>query len=159
DNSTYILGRIKVSPMTSATSPSNRLDATFGGALNLKGYETAVEKPDTGIEGQRRLVLTLYWLVDSEVTKDYKVFVHLLDGAGKIVTQKDSDPEGGNYPTSYWQKGEDFSDQYDLSLRAEELDRIQSARVGLYDPVTGSRVILGNGADSLVIPLAGLAQQ
>ncbi|MDO8673324.1 MAG: hypothetical protein Q7O66_18105 [Dehalococcoidia bacterium] len=47
DNSTYILGRIKVSPMSSATSPSNRLDATFGGALNLKGYETAVEKPDT----------------------------------------------------------------------------------------------------------------
>ncbi|MDO8674242.1 MAG: hypothetical protein Q7O66_22770 [Dehalococcoidia bacterium] len=117
----------------------------------------AIDRQPSGPGGQIQLGLTLYWRVDGEVTKDYKIFVHLLDSAGTIVAQKDSEPLDGNYPTSFWQKGEEFSDRYSLPLRADQLGLIRSARVGFYDPTAGSRLTLDIGADSLVISLAGIA--
>jgi len=46
----------------------------------------------------------------------YTVFVHALDGAGKLVGQWDGLPRNGGYPTTLWDAGETVHDVYHLGL-------------------------------------------
>ena len=69
----------------------------------------------------------------------YKVFVHLLDEAGQIVTQVDREPQAGEAPTTGWVAGEVVADEIQIPI-TESLIQVRSIAVGLYDPATGERL-------------------
>ena len=50
--------------------------------------------------------MTLYWQVEGEVEKSYKVFVHVYDEKGEIVAQRDWLPGLGVRLTVDWETGE-----------------------------------------------------
>jgi hypothetical protein len=57
-----------------------------------------------------------YWQARARIDKDYAVFVHLLDGEGKIRAQQDCQPQRGDYPTSLWRRGEVIWDGHAIPL-------------------------------------------
>jgi hypothetical protein len=121
--------------------------ARFGAVAELTGYDLA---PAGGA-----LALTLYWRSLAATEEDYSVFVHLLDGGGRVAAQVDRVPGAGEFPTPSWAPGEFLTDAYSLALPAGF--RGGALEVGLYDPLTGARLpvtgpgVPAAGADSLIL--------
>jgi len=80
-----------------------------------------------------RTGLILYWRAARRPATDYTVFVHSLDGTGRIVGQADSPPLAGHHPTGSWQPGEVVQDTHVTPTGQRYL-------VGLYDPAGGRRL-------------------
>lgn len=111
--------------------------ARFGGRIELVGYERRA--PDQ---------MVLYWRAQQEIPLALTVFVHLLDTEGNLMGQADHVPQGGRAPTTGWLPGEVVADAFSLPLEPQPGWRL---RVGLYDPVSGSRLPLDGGGDAVEI--------
>jgi hypothetical protein len=96
--------------------------------------------------------LTLYWQAGT-TSNDYTVFTHVLAADGHLVGQHDSPPANGLRPTGGWLAGEIIVDAHLMSFR--EPDYVGAARVevGLYDPLTGTRLFTEQGSDFFYLPL------
>jgi hypothetical protein len=125
--------------------------ARFGDAIQLVGHR--VEERDGALD------LTLYWQASAAPARDYQVFVHLLDGSGRMVGQNDGPPVDGYYPASTWLPGQIISDTHRVPL--PEGGRPAAVAIGLYDLASGARLPATDAVgarlpdDALVIPLAG----
>src|SRR5581483_2296692 len=86
------------------------------------------------------LAVTLYWSARGRPSRDYTVFVHLLDAAGKLRAQSDGPPSDGHYPTSVWDKGEVIADRHQITLGSGLPAGTYQIEVGMYAPDTGQRV-------------------
>jgi 4-amino-4-deoxy-L-arabinose transferase-like glycosyltransferase len=110
-NEAVLMGEIKVVPWPLETTlPQNvsRTDAQFGDAIQLYGYDLAIEPA--------ALQLTLYWQALAVPEKDWFVFVHLLNEAGEIVVQRDVIPAEGLRPTQGWRSSELITDAHEMLL-------------------------------------------
>jgi hypothetical protein len=114
---------------------AHTLDVSFGDVVRLLGYD--LDLTQVGAGGSARL--TLYWQAQKESKIAYKVFVHLLNGSGQIVTQVDQEPQAGKAPTTSWLIGEIVVDDIKIPT-TEATAATQSIAVGLYDPLTGERL-------------------
>lgn len=131
--------------------PAVRLDARFGEAIRLLGY--AVGKgPFTPGEV---IPITLFWETGGAVPERYKVFLHLLDGAGSLVAQRDAEPMGDLLPTSAWSPGQQIIDRHGVLLPEGLPAGEYTLSVGLYHIDTGQRlpIVVGEEpvGDSLIL--------
>jgi hypothetical protein len=123
--------------------------ARFGEGIRLLGHR--VKEQDGALD------LTLYWQASTPPAQDYQVFVHLLDGAGRMVGQNDGPPLNGYYPASTWLPDQIIADTHRVPLPAGS--RPAALAIGLYDLTSGQRLpAFGAGGaalvdDALVIPL------
>jgi 6-pyruvoyl-tetrahydropterin synthase related domain len=123
--------------------------ARFGDSIRLLGHR--VEQRDGALD------LTLYWQAGATPPQDYQVFVHLLDGDGRLVGQNDGPPVSGYYPASTWLPGQIIADTHRVQLPAGTSPA--AVAIGLYDLVSGQRLPATDtgGArladDAVVIPL------
>ena len=62
------------------------------------------------------LGVTLHWGVGEAIFANYKIAMRLHDFTGRQWTELDTQPGYGFYPTSVWQAGTSFSEQYDLTV-------------------------------------------
>ncbi len=67
------------------------------------------------IEGQK-LTVDLVWQATQETTESYRVFLHLLDADGNLVSQSDGEPANWTRPTSGWWAGEVVLDLRTLTV-------------------------------------------
>lgn len=124
------------------------LGARFGNAIVLEGY---------GWQAEPEAVRTiLRWSADAVPDADYTVFVHLVDpeDGDRLVAQRDGPPLNGRWPTSLWLPGVSMDDVYTISLPPDLPPGTYDLLVGLYDPLTGDRLPLPDGADA--VRLTGL---
>ena len=125
-------------------SPANPLGVNLGDSITMLGYDLAAATVEPG----ESMSLTLYWQALEEMQHDYTVFVHLVGQDGGIVSQDDGQPDGGFYPTSYWDKGEVVRDQHVLTVPAELGVGEYELRVGMYTLEDMHRLpVEGCGAD------------
>jgi hypothetical protein len=119
------------------------LDAHFGQAITLQGYRCQVVPG--GVQ------VTLRWTADGYTDTDYTVFVHLvgLDGEEQAISQGDAPPLAGRWPTYLWLPGVTLDDVHTIPLPADLPPRTYQVLVGLYNPVTGSRLRLTDGSDAM----------
>ena len=103
--------------------------AHVGNQIDLLGYAA----PQTARPGTS-LPLTIYWQANQRVTKDYTIFVQLLDFAGNVAArpQHDTLPGGGLNPTSLWQPGALVADRQDFNLPRDLLPGLYRLIVGMY---------------------------
>ncbi|MCS6802681.1 MAG: hypothetical protein RMM58_00885 [Chloroflexota bacterium] len=134
-----LLPPLKLPEPPSDLRPEVALGLSFGEAIELDGYSFA-DEGDT---------LVLFWRARREVGRDYTVFVHLLDEAGRLIAQRDAPPQGGGYPTSLWSAGERVTDRIVLP----EAEGVRTILIGLYDLATGARLPTPRG-DALAIARA-----
>jgi len=138
------------------TQPPNRwtqrlpltVNAKFGGAVCLQeaGLETT-GVPQPGDE----VTLHLNWLLAQPVTRNYSVFVHLIDEHDVIVAQRDMYPGQGSLALSEQPAGRRWSDRYTLRLSPlTPAPKQLRWAVGLYDHATGERLPLANGDDRAI---------
>jgi len=130
-------------------APAELLDAEFGGALELIGYEVEPKRPVAGED-------LLVWLTWSETghgsERNLTVFVHLLDEKGNRVAQGDGVPGYlGALPTTLWQPGEALLDRHVVALPADLMAGRYVLRVGWYDPESGERLLLPSGDDGQLL--------
>jgi 4-amino-4-deoxy-L-arabinose transferase-like glycosyltransferase len=97
------------------------------------------------------LTFTMQWSALSEMSRDYTVFIHLVNADGDLAAQADSQPRQNTFLTSTWPP--DYSIPDRLTLTAPEVPGIYQVYIGWYDlladfarlPVTGpdNRYLLG----------------
>lgn len=85
------------------------------------------------------LNLHLTWGTYSAPRQPYKLFVHILDGAGQRVTQSDPIPGGERYPIWAWGAAEQIDDVISVPLLDLPTDNYQVV-IGIYDPDTFQRL-------------------
>jgi hypothetical protein len=130
-----------------APQPQHPADATFGSTARLVGYDLASAETRPG----GALNLTLHWQALASTDRPYTVFVHLLDEAGAVRGYGDSEPSGGAYPTTGWLPAEYLADRHTVALAPDAPVGTYRLAVGLYDPVTGERLKMPDGADQVVL--------
>lgn len=102
----------------------------FGEHLTLFSY--AITQTETALE------VTFYWHADEPLPTPAKVFIHVLDEAGNIIAQDDSEPVHNSYPLPLWQPETLVVDQHLIPLPATVPPSLH-LEMGLYDPVTAVR--------------------
>ena len=132
------LDYIRVTKGEEEPRPQYPLEANLGDKVALLGYDLEVKEARPG----DTLHLTLYWQAQREMDEDYTVFVHLVDEEGTIWGQKDGWPEGGFYPTSFWDEGEMVRDEHELLLPVDMPEGEYELRVGMYILETMERLMV-----------------
>ena len=120
-----------------AEAPSTAgLAAYQDGAITLQEMTTSIEVRD---DGTRWLEIRPQWATDGRARGDYKVFVHVLDGArSAILAQGDSRPGRGALPPGNWLPGA-FRDTISLNI-SDLTPGTYPIALGLYDPLTDERL-------------------
>jgi hypothetical protein len=144
------LGSLEVhdrSHAMTAPQPEHPLDVTFDETARLVGYDLG----ETAATPGRTLPITLHWQVLGATDRPHSVFVHLVDEAGSIRGYGDSQPGGGQYPTTGWLAGEYLVDEHTVTVAADAPPGTYRLEVGLYDPATGKRLLTADGADHALL--------
>ncbi len=108
----------------------------FGEAIRLNGYALADDRFAPG----DILPVTLFWEAQSPIAERYKVTVQLLDGAGQLVAQTDTEPGDGLMLTTTWEPGQVLADRYGVSIPPDLPSGSYTLIVGLYHVATGERL-------------------
>jgi hypothetical protein len=125
-------------------SPSVLLDAELGGAIRLLGFSPTLNRV---VHRGDELTLTLHWQANKPTDEAYTLFVHVVGADGTKLTQYDGQPQGGFYPTAFWDPGERLEDSVTLVIPADAERGTYQLLAGLYLPATGSRLAT-SGADA-----------
>jgi hypothetical protein len=97
--------------------------------------------------------VTLYWRAREETGTDYKVYLHLLDGEGRVIAQSDAVPAAWARPTTSWLPPEVIEDVHVLPVPSELGADPLRLVVGLYEPETGQRATSAAGADHILLEM------
>ena len=105
------------------------VEILFGAAIRLRSYALGRETVEAGdvLPGQ------LVWTTNAPLSQRYKVFLQLLDEAGALVAQRDSEPAGGSAMTTSWQPGASIVDNHALLIPADLPAGEYQLVAGLYD--------------------------
>jgi hypothetical protein len=125
---------------------SHRLDVTFGDRMRLLGYDLQATETRPG----GTLALTLYWQSAAPMSRNWSVFVHLLDEFDVPIAQRDMYPGQGLYPTTLWPVGTAIASRYVLQLsETAYAPSTVKVEVGLYDYATWERLPASTGGDNV----------
>lgn len=129
------LAEIRVEPSSrlfEAPMVGHELQATFGGVVRLHGADLA--------RNNEVLTVRLVWQLLQPVMTSEQVFVHLVGKDGAILAQSDAIPAGG-YHLAQWLTGEVVIDEHQLTLPSDLASGRYRLRVGMYNPLTGERLL------------------
>lgn len=120
----------------------------FEGIVELVGAQILMPHEAGG-----DLVVWLYWRPLQTTENPLKIFVHLVGEVNPasgtpLWTQDDQFPQDERISSESW--SETFRDVYTLPLNGIPSGEYRLL-AGLYDPQTGKRILLENGADHLVV--------
>ncbi len=107
----------------------HRLDLPVGDIIRFSEYWTSGRTVRPG----EFLLVGFSWLATDTPETRYKIFLQLLDAAGRLVAQRDSEPGGGALPTTSWQAGAAYSDRHALLIPADLPAGEYRLIAGLYD--------------------------
>jgi len=117
-------------------SQQHLVNANLAYEIMLQGYDLDTKIADAG----DTVRLVLYWRAQREIEEDHTVFVHLIDDAGTIWGQRDTQPENGFYPTSFWDEAEVVRDEYEFTIDPDAPPGQYQIEVGMYVLATGERL-------------------
>lgn len=130
---------------------AQRVGAAFGDAVHLVAAEPEALTARPG----DAVTLHLNWELRQPVTRNYSVFVHLVDEHDVILVQRDMHPGQGRLALSELPAGRRWSDFYTVRIPAWALAPATLRWVvGVYDHATGERLTLPDGADRLFLDAA-----
>jgi len=121
-------------------------DVRFGDLVSLVGYEY----PSTVSRGQP-VNVTLLWHPERETGDRYKIYVHILDAEGNLVAQHDSEAANWTRPSTTWVNGEYLLDEHEITLPSTAPVGQCGVLVGVYDAVTGVRLMTAANLDHQVL--------
>jgi hypothetical protein len=124
----------------------NEQQVHLGDKIILFGYSLDTDQ----IRAETGLPVTLYWKTSQPVDLDYTVFVQVLNDRGELVTQNDSQPIYGYFPTSQWPPDEIIPDRVSIPLPADLPVGQYALIAGMYNLDTLERLPVDDGKDNYV---------
>ncbi|WP_420645834.1 glycosyltransferase family 39 protein [Candidatus Leptofilum sp.] len=125
---------LKVTPRTQPAAQT--AVANLGDGIELVGVQLSQE---TAVPGDE-IDITLTWQITAPPQQRLTTFIHLGEQTQPPLAQADGVPLNGNYPTTYWEAGEQFTDTYRLILPPELPPGRYPLYIGLYDSETAVRL-------------------
>ncbi|MCZ2113882.1 MAG: hypothetical protein LC131_08610 [Anaerolineae bacterium] len=122
-----------------------RFTGLDGEAIVLESFAVGSTPVHPGDVVEVRLI----WQAEATPAQPYKVFIHVLDGTGAVVAQRDAEPVGGSRPTTSWGAGELIEDNHGVLLPLDLPAGSYELRLGLYDAFDPQVRLMVEGADSL----------
>lgn len=132
-----------VVPHVPAAVPTRQLDTNFGDLIKLQGIALDADKVQVGDV----LGVTLFWQAEQPIPKRYKVFIQLLDGEGRLVAQRDSEPNNNISLTTRWTPGQTVIDSHGLLIPPTLSPGDYQLILGLYDIDNPAARLPVNGGD------------
>jgi hypothetical protein len=126
------------------TGPAGTLtpqDLVFAGTIRLTGLAA----PQSVTAGSV-LPFRFEWAATADIEPALTVFVHLLDAAGQVAAQHDTQPVNGLEPTSTWQPAVPVTDRLGVLIPPDIAPGVYQIELGWYDPTTGERWPVTSGA-------------
>jgi hypothetical protein len=123
-------------PEPAAMKPDLAVDAVFQDHIELSDLRLEKDLQN----GQ--IVVELGWRALDRPGRDYTAFVHLVDQEQNMVAQSDQPPGGVDNPTHLWAPQEIIHSQFLLQLPAGIDPEGLVLRIGLYDPMSGARLLI-----------------
>lgn len=118
----------------------------IGGVARLERWEVAPAATPGSWQ------VTLRWQVQSRPEgTSLQTFVQLIDAAGKVAALWDSVPQSGFAPAEGWVAGRQVEER--MVLGPVDGEAPVTLVAGLYDPVSGRRLLTGDGSDHLVLTI------
>ena len=117
----------------------------FGDVVTLSGYDIVAPSP---LRGGETVTVRLHWQTSSALPGNYTTFVHLVGPTGELAAQHDKQPLGGFFPSSAWQPGFAFVDDFVLTLPTTFAPGDYTLYVGFYHPDTGERLRISPAAET-----------
>jgi hypothetical protein len=153
---------VRVTGPAQERPPLHPRQVALAGVMRLAGYD---QSPASARPGET-LTITLYWQPQSEIKRDYTSYVHLVDEAGRGITQSDHQLGGTYYPTSLWRPGEVLRDCHILTIPQQTTPGVYRLIVGMYrypslEPLGGAAdvgLLAVKDAGSIQTALPGAAQ-
>ncbi|HEX9114742.1 MAG TPA: hypothetical protein VGA61_01630, partial [Anaerolineae bacterium] len=121
----YLVGQQPSTPVPPAAAIA---PVAYGNRLALVGREVSA--------GPAGLKLRLYWQALAAPDRDYTLFVHVVNAAGKIVAQLDTPPANGSLPATAWPAGYVFAQDFAIARPAGLPAGRYRLEYGAYDPAT-----------------------
>ena len=128
-------------PPVAVPVDAETLEPGTGDRIELVGANVTPVAPSPG----DTLAVELVWRAAAALSGNYKVFVHLVNEAGDIVSQSDAFP-GDGYATNQWVGGEVVVDGHELPLPDDLPAGEYTVIAGLYDPVSATRLEASDAA-------------
>jgi hypothetical protein len=152
-----LVSRIKVrSPEPLERLAAERLNAKFGEEIRLLDAKIV---PDALRSGEFAEVV-LRWQAVGNPSDNYTVFVHVVDSGGGIIAQGDSQPQGGHYPTRFWDAGEVVTDVHRVEIPESAQSGAYDIAVGLYVLETGRRLpIAGQAVEAAHVGMLTISEE
>jgi hypothetical protein len=116
-------------------------DAVFGDQLALR----SAWQRERGVAGDW-FYTVLNWEPLTQLSKDYKVFVHVLDQDDKLAFQNDKLPLNALLPMTRWKPNQPLRDAHAMVIPADLPAGTYRVVVGVYDPA-GQRLLTQDGKD------------
>lgn len=121
-----------------APNPLHRLQANFGGQINLLGYDGPVD--EVAIKPGDSIPLTFYWETLNAPGQNLTLFIHLIDPTTQTQTAGFDGPP--DFSTGFWQPGYQITDPRRLSFPADLPPGMYELRLGWYNSATLVRLPL-----------------
>ncbi len=147
-----LIAQIKVrSAVTASESIANPTEIVLGDQIDLVGSNAQPQPVRAG----EIVTVSLVWRAERVPDANYTVFVHLRDSSGRTVSQADSPPQSGTYPTSFWDAGEVVADAHPISISPDLVSGDYTVVIGLYRLADGARLPItqGGSGDEITLPL------
>jgi 4-amino-4-deoxy-L-arabinose transferase-like glycosyltransferase len=127
---------------------ANPQSLSWGEGIRLLGTTVAPRLLSDGPDSE--VVVRACWRSESQLERNYVFFVHLLDPDLNPLGQRNTHPGLGNYPTSLWQPGAIFCEDYHVPINEGVLKEstIAAVEIGFYDSESRER-LLGQYASGL----------
>ncbi len=120
------------------------LPARFSEPLRLEMAELA----SVSLRPGDSLALILHWRAVGKVSKDYTVFVHLVNANGELVAGYDSRPKNGDAATSRLAANQWVTDGIAIPINSDIHPGPYHVEIGLYDLITLERLsVLDSNGD------------
>lgn len=142
---TLVLDYVTVPGPGELEPPTVSLDVEFGANMRLLGVSPDLaEQP---VRPASNLDLTLHWQALAPTDEAYTLFVHVTGADGTPLSQYDGQPQGGFYPTAFWDPGERLVERVTLEIPAGTAPGTYQVLAGFYLLATGDR-LPATGADA-----------
>jgi hypothetical protein len=107
----------------------------YGANLGDEAQLLAYQIDDPAVQPGEKLDVKLYWYVQKTPSDDRRVFLHLNlpDDSGRVA-QSDQVPLLGYYPTTQWEAGQIFADEYHVEIPQDTPPGRYVVTAGMYHP-------------------------
>jgi hypothetical protein len=137
-------------------TPPDTMSQGAAQALFASGIDLVETRFQSAAAPGQVLEVEINWVVVRQPAADLQAFLQLLSEQGQVVAQHDSSPVGGYEKSSAWTPGQTIVDRHGVVLPESLPAGAYQLVTGLYDPLSGERLLTEAGKDFVEVGIVAV---